>query len=36
MAITFDRLYPLVYTLRVTEIRRTDEFDKWLKKLRDD
>jgi len=35
MAITFDRLYPLVYTLRVTEIRRTDEFDKWLKKLRD-
>ncbi len=32
----FDRLYPVVYTRRVIEIRRTDEFDNWLKKLRDD
>ena len=29
-------MYPVVYTSRVMEIRRTDEFDKWLKKLRDD
>jgi putative addiction module killer protein len=35
MAITFDRLYPVVYTYRVIEVRRTGEFDKWLKKLHD-
>jgi putative addiction module killer protein len=35
MATTFDHLYPVVYTRRVIEVRRTDEFDKWLKKLRD-
>jgi putative addiction module killer protein len=28
-------LYPMGYTLRMIEIRTTDWFDKWLRKLRD-
>ena len=32
---SFDRMYSMVYDYRVSKVVRTDEFAKWLKRLRD-